>query len=217
MGRRPAKCYRRLSTKAFVKSRFARGGPESKISIHDLGNKKAPAEALPARINLISLESENIASEALESLRIACNKYMLKNVGKDNYHLRVCPHAMHILRINKMLSCAGADRLQTGMRGSYGKPYGMAARVFIGDHLVNIRTKEQFVAVAQEALRRGKNKLPGKQLIQVSGVHGFTGLSKEEFVRLRGQRRLLPVGNSVAVIRESGSISTFVDKVSRAL
>merc|ERR1719341_2640162 len=31
-----------------------------------------------------------------------------------------------------MLSCAGADRLQTGMRGAYGKAHGTAARVRIG-------------------------------------------------------------------------------------
>lgn len=31
-----------------------------------------------------------------------------------------------------MLSCAGADRLQTGMRGAFGKPNGVCARVQIG-------------------------------------------------------------------------------------
>ena len=31
-----------------------------------------------------------------------------------------------------MLSCAGADRLQTGMRGAWGKPNGTVARVNIG-------------------------------------------------------------------------------------
>ena len=30
------------------------------------------------------------------------------------------PH--HVIRINKMLSCAEADRLQTGMCGAFGKP-----------------------------------------------------------------------------------------------
>ena len=29
-------------------------------------------------------------------------------------------------------SCAGADRLSSGMRGAFGKPYGTAARVDIG-------------------------------------------------------------------------------------
>lgn len=67
---------------------------------------------LPCR----SWEKENIGSEALEAARIAANKYMVKNAGKDTFHLRVRVHPFHVLRINKMLSCAGADRLQTGGR-----------------------------------------------------------------------------------------------------
>ena len=64
--------------------------------------------------HLCSWEKENIGSEALEAARIAANKYMVKNAGKDAFHLRVRVHPFHVLRINKMLSCAGADRLQTG-------------------------------------------------------------------------------------------------------
>ncbi len=61
-----------------------------------------------------SWEKENVSSEALEAARIAANKYMSVRAGKDNFHLRVRVHPYHVLRINKMLSCAGADRLQTG-------------------------------------------------------------------------------------------------------
>jgi large subunit ribosomal protein L10e len=53
--------------------------------------------------------------------------------------MRVRVHPWHVLRINKMLSCAGADRLQQGMRGAFGKPVGKAARVAIGDILFSIR------------------------------------------------------------------------------
>jgi ribosomal protein L16/L10AE len=55
------------------------------------------------------------SSEALEAARISCNKYITKFSGKDSFHMRVRVHPFHVLRINKMLSCAGADRLQTGM------------------------------------------------------------------------------------------------------
>ncbi|KAL9330882.1 hypothetical protein ACSQ67_000492 [Phaseolus vulgaris] len=77
-------------------------------------------------------EKENVSSEALEVARIACNKYMAKFAGKDVFHLRVRVHPFHVLRMNKMLSCAGADRLQAGMRGAFGKPRGTCARVAIG-------------------------------------------------------------------------------------
>ena len=42
--------------------------------------------------------------------------------------MRVRAHPYHVTRINKMLSCAGADRLQTGMRHAFGKPNGLVAR-----------------------------------------------------------------------------------------
>jgi len=61
---------------------------------------------------LICLEKQNITSEALEAARIAANKWLVKTIGKDGYHMRVRTHPWHVLRINKMLSCAGADRLQ---------------------------------------------------------------------------------------------------------
>jgi large subunit ribosomal protein L10e len=41
-----------------------------------------------------------------------------------------------------MLSCAGADRLSSGMLHSCGKPIGVAARVDIGQILVSIRAKD---------------------------------------------------------------------------
>jgi large subunit ribosomal protein L10e len=43
-----------------------------------------------------------------------------------------------------MLSCAGADRLSSGMRGSYGKPMEMAARIAIGQIIVSVRAKVPF-------------------------------------------------------------------------
>ena len=41
-----------------------------------------------------------------------------------------------------MLSVAGADRLQTGMRGAWGKPNGTVARVSIGQILLSVRTRD---------------------------------------------------------------------------
>ena len=68
---------------------------------------------------------------------------MIKNCGKDGFHMRVRVHPYHVIRINKMLSCAGADRLQTGMRGAFGKPQGLVARVSVGDILLSVRVREQ--------------------------------------------------------------------------
>ena len=64
----------------------------------------------PLCVHMISDEYEQLSSEALEAARICANKYMVKNCGKDQFHIRIRVHPFHVLRINKMLSCAGADR-----------------------------------------------------------------------------------------------------------
>ena len=69
-------------------------------------------------------------------------RYLVKIAGKEGFHLRVRAHPYHVVRINKMLSCAGADRLQTGMRGAWGKPNGTVARVNIGQILLSVRTRD---------------------------------------------------------------------------
>merc|ERR1712072_533318 len=149
-------------------------GPDPKIRIFDLGRKKAGVDEFPLTVHLVSDELEQLSSEALEAARICCNKYLVKNCGKDQFHIRMRVHPFHVLRINKMLSCAGADRLQTGMRGAFGKAHGTAARVRIGQIILTIRTRAQFEEVAVEALRRAKFKFAGRQKIFVSKNHGFT-------------------------------------------
>lgn len=100
--------------------------------------------------NTHSWEKEHVTSEGLEAARVAANKYMVKHAGREAFHLRVRVHPYHVLRINKMLSCAGADRLQTGMRGAFGKPNGLAARVQIGQVLMSIRCKDAHAPTVSE-------------------------------------------------------------------
>jgi large subunit ribosomal protein L10e len=216
MGRRPGRCYRYLSKKAYIKSKYNRSVPDSKIQIYELGRRKASVLDFPILINCISHEREHISAEALEAARICANKYMVKHAGKDNFHLRIRLQPYHVLRINKMLSCAGADRLQTGMRGAFGKPYGRATRVFFDQPIMSIRTKPSYVDAAIEALRRGKNKFPGSQTVHVSSEFGFTGLSTEKFNDLKEQGRILLSGGSYSIIRDKGSIVEFKQKLERA-
>ena len=133
-----------------------------------MGKKKTPVDDFPKCVNLVSDEYEQLSAEALEAARICANKYMVKFAGKDYFHIRMRVHPFHIVRINKMLSCAGADRLQTGMRGAFGKPQGLVARVKIGQPLISIRCKDNQEATAIEALRRAKFKFPGRQKVSYS-------------------------------------------------
>lgn len=115
---------------------------------------------------------------------------MTKNSGKETFHLRIRCKPFHVLRINKMLSCAGADRLQTGMRGAYGKPLGVCARVGIGQILMSLRTKDGNVEKAIESFRRAKFKFPGRQKIVVSKKWGFTQFKRDEYVEFKSEGRL---------------------------
>lgn len=152
----------------YPKSRFNRGVPDPKIRIFDLGRKRATVDDFPLCVHLVSNEYEQLSSEALEAARICANKYLVKLAGKEGFHLRVRAHPYHVVRINKMLSCAGADRLQTGMRGAWGKPNGTVARVNIGQIIMSVRTRDSSTyfprmmakyALSAVGLRVGSNKL----------------------------------------------------------
>ncbi|KHN32842.1 60S ribosomal protein L10-3 [Glycine soja] len=111
-------------------------------SIYDVGMKKKGVDEFPFCVHLVCWEKENVSSEALESA----------------FHLRVRMDPSHVLRINKMLSCAGADRLQIGMRGAFGKLLATCARVAIGQVHLSVCCKDNNNHHAQEALRCAKFK-----------------------------------------------------------
>ena len=140
------------------------------------------------------------------ALRICCNKYLALNGGKDKFHLRVRVHPYHVIRINKMLSCAGADRLQTGMRGAWGKPNGVCARVKIGQILFSVRTKDSNKANVIEGLRRCKYKFPGRQKIVVSDKWGFTKFTREEYQKLKAAGKIIPDGSHVKILNGRGPL-----------
>ncbi|EAR92252.1 60S ribosomal protein L10 (macronuclear) [Tetrahymena thermophila SB210] len=207
MGRRPARCYRQPKGKPYPKSRYNRGVPDARIRIYDSGRKKATVEEFPYVVHIVSDEKEQITSEALEAARIAANKNLIKFISKDAFHLRCRVHPWHVLRINKMLSCAGADRLQSGMRGAFGKALGKAARVDIGSILFSVRVKEPHVKYAIDALTRAKAKFPGRQKVVTSQKWGFTKLTRAQYSRLRNQKKLVTDGSNVKVIGERGPLS----------
>lgn len=210
MGRRPARCYRVCKGKPFPKSRYNRGVPDPKIRSYDIGHKKAAYDDLPICINLISKEKEQISSEALEAARVAANKVLLTRCKKEGYHLRIRIHPWHVLRINKMLSCAGADRLQTGMRGAYGKPIGKTARVDIDQVLISVRTKEEFVEAAMDALRRSSMKFPGRQKVMVSKKMGFSNITHKDYVQAKKEGNIKGEGNFCRIMSKRGPLSNIL-------
>lgn len=206
MARRPARCYRYCKNKPFPKSRYNRAVPDSKIKIYDLGKKKASVDDFPLCVHLVSNEYEQLSSEALEAARICANKYITKVSGRDLFHMRVRVHPFHVLRINKMLSCAGADRLQQGMRNAWGKPHGLSARVNINQVIMSIRTKDNNKDVVIEGLRRSRYKFSGQQKIIISKKWGFTPLNRTEYLEKRNNGEIQDDGSYVKFLTKKGKL-----------
>ncbi|XP_025729725.2 large ribosomal subunit protein uL16-like [Callorhinus ursinus] len=143
---------------------------------------------------MVSDEYEQPSSEATETARVCARKYVVNNCGKDIFHIEVWLYPFHGIHINKMLSCAGADRLQTGMQGAFGKPQGTVARVHIGQVINSICRKLLNKEDVIEALHRAKGEFPGRQKIHISKKWGFTKFNADEFEDIVAEKQLIPDG-----------------------
>lgn len=112
---------------------------------------------------IMSLRSDGpiiIRDNAIESARQSSNKHLEKVApGQYYFAVRVYPH--HIIRENKMIAGAGADRLQKGMRRAFGRPTDRAARLGAGTDLFTVYTYKANAAHVKTALIRAKLKLSG--------------------------------------------------------
>lgn len=140
-----------------MRKRYIHRQPASRIVSFDMGNTRGDFEVT---LSLVGLERCQIRHQALEAARIASNRHMTKKAGRQNYHLRIRVKPYHYLRENKMISGAGADRVQDGMRKAWGKVIGIAARVKPGQSLITIRVNRQHIAAAMGALKKAAPKMP---------------------------------------------------------
>ncbi len=151
-----AKNYRAVKGQAYSRKEFVKGFPAPKISKFTLGDTTAKFEY---EAKLIATKSAQIRHNALEAARVASNRVLMDKLV-NNYLMRVLPYPHMILRENKMIFGAHADRLQQGMRASFGRPIGTAARIRVDQPLILVNINEAGVEVAKEALKRGSSKLP---------------------------------------------------------
>ncbi|UCE97073.1 MAG: 50S ribosomal protein L16 [Candidatus Bathyarchaeota archaeon] len=151
-----AKNYREVKGQPYTRKEYAKSSPPSKIVKFTMGD---PKSEFPIKAKLISLENAQVRHNALEAARIASNRHLSLKLG-ENYYLRIMPYPHMILRENKMIFGAHADRLQDGMRGAFGKPIGTAARVKTNQPIIVVGVDEDSIEVAKQALKRSKAKLP---------------------------------------------------------
>ncbi|WP_456474424.1 50S ribosomal protein L16 [Candidatus Pyrohabitans sp.] len=156
---KPGKIYRIPKKRLYTRREYMDGTPNPKITIFDMGDVSNP-ERFEYQLSLYAKEPGQITHNALEASRIAANRYITKRAGRSGFYMkfRVYPHV--VLRENKMATGAGADRVSDGMRRAFGKPVGLAALVKEGQKVITLRTTENYVEDAKEALRRAAMKLP---------------------------------------------------------
>lgn len=157
MVRKPGRMYRKISSRAYTRREYIGGVPASRITQFDLGNKNADFNTV---LHLAVDEDCQIRHSSLESARVAAVRHLSKKIGLVGYHLKVRVYPHHVLRENKMATGAGADRVSEGMRRSFGKPVGSAARVKKGQNVMTVRFDSKNIESAKKALKKAGHKLP---------------------------------------------------------
>jgi len=148
--------YTRISK--FSKKNYVRGGfPHMKVIKFDMGE---PNKEYNTTIKLNSCKAMHIRHNALEAARMTSNRLLEKTLGRSAYHLRIKVYPFHVLRENPLASGAGADRMSTGMKKSFGKSVGSAARVKEGQTLIELRINKENLKLGKEALSRASKKFP---------------------------------------------------------
>ena len=87
---------------------------------------------------MVARNSVQVRNNALEAARVASHKVLEKGIGVENYFLKILIYPHHVLRENALATGAGADRFQTGMRKSFGKPISTAARVKANQNMIEV-------------------------------------------------------------------------------
>ncbi|MCK4319528.1 50S ribosomal protein L16 [Candidatus Micrarchaeota archaeon] len=165
VGLRPARCVRDLKRVAWTRhsqkkprKSYIRSLPHKELNVHRMGTKK---DDYDVEYKLTAVEGVLLRDNAIESARQTTNKYLESKIDGEYYFL-VRPYPHHIIRENKMAAGAGADRIQKGMRKSFGKPTDRAARMKKKSVLFSIYTYKRNEEDVRLALRRAKMKISGK-------------------------------------------------------
>ena len=157
MSRKPGHMYREIKQHAYTRREYMGGVPPSRITQFVIGNK---SEKFPLHLSLAVNERCQIRHTALESARVAATRTMEKKTGITDFRITVHVYPHHVIRENKQATGAGADRVSQGMRASYGKPVGTAARVQKDQVLMTIDIGLDFFDHAKNALRKAGTKVP---------------------------------------------------------
>ena len=178
MAQKPAKMYRQIKGQSFTRREYTGGVPNNRILRYHMGNrKKAETGGFQVTLQLSADNACQIRDSALEAARQVANSTIREVAGPMGYALRMHTYPHQILRENKQATGAGADRVSQGMRLSFGKNVGTAARVQKGQTVISIKTEPESYTIARDALRKAGCKFPTPCTIKViQGSEHLKGL-----------------------------------------
>ncbi len=138
---------------------YVRSSPVCKVVRFDSGAKGGDFDS---KVVLIVKEAGQFRHNCIESSRMAVQRSLDKVMAKTDYHFRIRCYPHHHLRENPLASGAGADRMSTGMKKSFGKVIGLAAQVRKGQEIMEVRINKVNAEKAKAALQKANFKLPRK-------------------------------------------------------
>jgi len=147
----------RAPERPYTRADYIAGAPQPRIAKYTHGKYSDDYEY---ELLLVAKEDMQIRDVALEAARIALTKKLSSALGSEGFYAELKAHPHHVLRENKMIFGAHADRLQEGMRRAFGKPVGRAARVSSGSPVFRVLVNGNGLQVAKEALDLASKKLP---------------------------------------------------------
>jgi large subunit ribosomal protein L10e len=147
--------FSKVKSKSYIKA-----VPFSKVTKYRMGDLVGFRDGkYKIILEVKSKDNVQMRDNSIESMRQYLNRFLLEKVGKD-FYFEVRPFPHHILRENKMLTGAGADRMQTGMALSFGKTMGRAAMVKKGQTVFLIGVKDtKAESIARQLIHSVKSRL----------------------------------------------------------
>jgi len=158
--------YRETRGMPYVRREYISGKPQLKIARFSSGQAKVDYDY---KLELIVSEKIQIRHNALEAARLAANKTMAQ-AGDMSFFSRLTVYPHLVLRENKMIATAGADRLQEGMRRAFGKATGLAARVKPEQSIFEAYVSRDNLQLAKQGFKVASSKLGCPTTVKVTSL-----------------------------------------------
>ena len=193
---RPYTRWSKVRGKAFVKSR-----PGKKVIKYDMGDIILGHDQFPIHLTLVSKDLAQVRTNSIEASRITGLKKLEEKLGRKGFYFRIraVPHQM--IRENPLAAGAGADRLSTGMKHSFGKIIGTACQVQEGKVIYDLFLPEGQENFGRSVLKAMSKKLPIRTKVEAE-YRKAVKLTEEDIKRREAKDKARTQGNKKAATEE---------------